>query len=348
MRTMIPTRLYLVFAAALGLALAACDEPEECVCDDDDLTGDDDDATADDDVTDDDDDSEADDADADGFTIAQGDCDDSDAAIHPGADEGCDDGLDSDCDGVENSGCDVEIDAGDVLIGSDEMSVIVSGQYVSYWDERPEHEVYLGGYHLDIYEVTNFQYRRCVAAAACTEPTSKASRTRDDYYDNPEYGGFPVVGVTYEQASQYCAFAGKRLPTEAEWEKGAKGPAPNDQTAPWGYLQEDEDWTPLCDKGNYGLCTPDTTLIGSYEDGISHYGLYDMTGNVMEWVADWFHTSYYNESPSTDPTGPDSGNYRVVRGGSWNTGWFDGRVVRRRYAKPEQLNDGIGIRCARD
>ena len=345
MRTIIPCRLLL--ALLLGLGLGACDEPEECVCDDD-ATGDDDDATGDDDVTDDDDDVNPDDADGDGFTVVQGDCNDTDDSVNPGAVEGCDDSIDSDCDGVENSGCDVEIAAGDVLIGSNEVSEVVPGQFISYWDERPEHEVNLSAFHLDVYEVTNFQYRRCVAAAACTEPASRASRTHADYYDNPEFGGFPVIGVTYDQASQYCAFAGKRLPTEAEWEKGAKGAAPNDQTAPWGYLTEIDDWYAICDKANYGVCVGDTVRVGSYEDGVSPYGLHDMTGNAMEWVADWYHSGYYGESPSTDPTGPATGNYRVLRGGSWNTGWFDGRVVRRRYAKPDLLNDGIGLRCARD
>ncbi len=351
MHTTNPTRLWLVLVAALGLTLAACNgEGDECVCDDDDVTGDDDDVTGDDDVTDDDDDDDVnpDDADGDGFTVAQGDCDDNDAAVNPGAEEGCDDGLDSDCDGVEDSGCDVEIGSGDALIGSDEMSQMVQGQFVSYWDERPEHEVDLDTYRLDIYEVTNFQYRRCVAAAACTEPASKASRTRADYYDDPEFGGYPVLGVTHEQAIQYCEYLDKRLPTEAEWEKGAKGPTPNDQTAPWGYLSEPDEWVPLCDKANYGLCNPDTVRVGSYDDGVSPYGLYDMCGNVMEWVADWYHTSYYSQSPSSNPTGPDEGRYRVLRGGSWNNGWFDGRVVRRKYAKPDHVNDAIGFRCAAD
>jgi len=334
----------LLLVAALGLALGGC-KGEECVCDDD--TADDD--VSDDDVSD-DDDATADDADGDGFTVEQGDCDDNDAAIHPAADEGCGDGMDSDCDGVEDSGCTVDIPQGEALIGSNEMSEVIPGQFISYWDERPEHEVEIDDFHIDLYEVTNFQYRRCVAEGDCEAPASVASRTRADYYDNPEYGGYPVIGVSYDQAEDHCEWRGGRLPTEAEWEKAAKGPSPNDQTAPWGYLEEQVDWIEDCDKGNYGLCLSDTARVGSYPDGISHYGLYDACGNVMEWVADWYHTSYYTEPEASDddPTGPTSGRFRVLRGGNWNTGWYDCRVVRRRYADPEYTNDGIGIRCAFD
>ena len=141
----------LLWMAALGFALAACDADDDCVCDDDDLTAGDDDSSPTDDV------------DGDGFTAAEGDCDDNDAAVHPAADEGCGDGVDSDCDGVEDSGCRLEIEAGDVEVGSNETSEVVPGQFISYWDERPQHTVALSAFAIELYEVTNFQYRRCRA-----------------------------------------------------------------------------------------------------------------------------------------------------------------------------------------
>ena len=337
------TEYLLALVLALGLVLGACKE-DECVCDDD--AGDDDTSTPDDDASD--DDVTGDDVDGDGFTVEMGDCDDNDAAVHPAADEGCGDGVDSDCDGVEDSGCTVDIPSGEALIGSNEVSVIIPGQFISYWDERPEHEVAFDDFHIDLYEVTVFQFRRCVADGDCDAPDSPASATREDYFDNPEYGGYPVIGITWDQAKDYCEWRGGRLPTEAEWEKAAKGPSPNAHTAPWGYLEEQVDWIEDCDKGNYGLCLPDTARIGSYPDGVSHYGLFDMCGNAMEWVADWYHTGYYTESPAENPTGPTSGRFRALRGGSWNTGWYDGRVVRRRFTDPDHVNDSIGVRCVFD
>jgi len=333
-------RLAWLLSLSLGLALTACDG-DECVCDDDDACDDDDD----DSTPADDDDDTGPDADGDGWTIEQGDCNDGDGAVHPAADEACDDEVDSDCDGVADSGCTVEIEAGDVLVGSDEMSVIMPGQFVSYWDERPEHEVDLSAYRIDRYEVTNSQYRRCVSAGDCEPPADLGSATRETYHEDPAYGGFPVVHLTWQQAGDYCAWKGGRLPTEAEWEKGAKGPDPNDQTAPWGHLTEIDDWYAWCDKANYGLCEPDTVRIGSYDDGVSPYGLHDMTGNAAEWVVDWYDASYYSNSLDEDPTGPDDGRFRVIRGGSWNQGWFDGRVVRRKFADPEFTNPAIGFRC---
>ena len=319
--------------ALLCLLFVAC-KGEECVCDDD--------TAADDDVTD------PDDADGDGFTATEGDCDDADPSVHPDADEGCDDDLDSDCDGHDSAGCTVEIEAGDAVIGSDEVSQRNPGMAIAYWDERPEHEVHVSAYRIDLYEVTNHKYRRCAAAGACSEPQVTASATRPDYYSADEYAGYPVLGVTWEQAVDCCEWRGGRLPTEAEWEKAARGPSPNNQTAPWGELVEIDDWYAHCDKGNYGLCMEDTTEVGKYDTGVSHYGLYDTTGNVAEWTQDWYLAQYYTETPDTDPIGPDEGRFRSIRGGSWVQGWFDGRVVRRKYAEPDLANHVIGFRCAFD
>ncbi len=330
----------LILMVALAAPLPACDT-DECVCDDDDATADDDD-TGDDDTT------HPADADGDGFTPDQGDCDDGDAAVHPFADEACDDGVDSDCDGVENSGCRIDIPASDVEVGSNETSEVVPGQFISYWDERPQHTVSLSAYSIEIYEVTNVQYRRCVADGGCSAPSVLASRTRPDYHESPEFGGFPVTNVTWQQAVDYCTWRGGRLPTEAEWERAAKGASPANPHVPWGLLVEIEDWYAWCDKANYGLCEQDTTRIGSYPDGVSATGVHDMTGNVAEWVSDWYLAAYYGQSPDTDPQGADDGRFKVLRGGSWTQGWYDGRTVRRKYSDPEQVHDGFGIRCAFD
>jgi formylglycine-generating enzyme required for sulfatase activity len=331
----------LVWMAALGFALAACDADDDCVCDDDDMTAGDDD-------TGDDDSSPTDDADGDGFTAAEGDCDDTDAAIHPAADEGCGDGVDSDCDGVEDSGCRLEIEAGDVEVGSNETSEVVPGQFISYWDERPQHTVALSAFAIELYEVTNFQYRRCLADGSCTAPDSFASRTRPDYFEDPQFGGYPVTNITWQQATDYCTWRGGRLPTEAQWEMAAKGPSPANPQAPWGELVEIDDWYANCDLGNYGLCLDDTARIGSYPDGKSAMGLFDMTGNVAEWVDDWYHSAYYGQSPSSDPPGADDGRFKVLRGGSWTQGWYDGRTVRRKYSEPDRIHDGFGVRCVFD
>ena len=333
------------FALLIGVVATwspGCDT-DECVCDDDDDSATDDDVADDDTV---DDDATGDDADGDGFTVEQGDCDDADPAIHPGTDEVCDDSVDSDCDGVDSGGCTVELAAGTVEVGSNETSVVVPGQFISYWDERPQHTVSLSAFAIDRYEVTNFQYRRCVAAGECTPPASPDSRTRPGYHADPAFGGFPVLNVTWQQARDHCLWRGGDLPTEAQWEAAAKGPSPANPQAPWGELVEIDDWYAHCDRANYGLCESDTTLIGSYESGTSVHGVYDLTGNAAEWVLDWYLVGYYGQSPAADPTGPPNGRFKVLRGGSWTQGWYDGRTVRRKYAEPDRVHDAFGFRCA--
>lgn len=209
-------------------------------------------------------------------------------------------------------------------------------------DEQPVHQVTLSAFWIDQTEVTNAMYLKCVDAGACQPPISIASHARDRYFYNLDFANYPVVQVSWTYANQYCAWAGRRLPTEAEWEKAARGTEA--QTYPWGEQ--------VPDPSLLNLDVRDTTEVGRFPSGVSPFGALDMAGNVWEWVADWYAPSYYAESPAKDPQGPDSpidptfGELRVLRGGSWDQ--LDGSV---RSADRSQngvrfTNDRIGFRCA--
>jgi hypothetical protein len=201
--------------------------------------------------------------------------------------------------------------------------------------------VYLNSYWIDKTEVTNGMYGKCVQAGQCSPPRSDASHTRQSYYGNPEFDRYPVIYVSWLDAGRYCDWVGGRLPTEAEWEKAARGT--DGRQFPWG------DTDPLSVFGLLNFHGQDTTEVGIYPEGASPYGALDMAGNVSEWVADWLSPDYYNSPPSSNPLGPDSGEYRVWRGGSWaNTSIDRVRTYSRTGNLPTDTSGGIGFRCARD
>jgi formylglycine-generating enzyme required for sulfatase activity len=227
----------------------------------------------------------------------------------------------------------IHIPAGEFLMGAD------ASESLAYDQEFPQHTVYLDAYWIDEHEVTNAQYAQCVAAEACTEPYSKDSWNRSSYYGNSQYANYPVIYVDWYQASAYCAWAGGSLPTEAQWEKAARGT--DGQLYPWG------NQSPNSSLLNFNYDTGDTTEACSYPEGNSPYDLCDMAGNVWEWVNDWYDKNYYDSSPASNPQGPVTGDYRLFRGGCWDNGSEGVRSSYRYMYNPINWNNRGGFRCSR-
>jgi len=215
------------------------------------------------------------------------------------------------------------------------------------------HTVALDGFWIDRAEVTNTQYQQCVESGACDPPAESGSYTRDSYYGNNAYADYPVIWVNWQQAVDYCEWAGARLPTEAEWEYAARGP--EGRVFPWGD-QFDGMRLNYCDANcKFGWADDavddgyaDTAPVGSHPSGASWCEALDMAGNVYEWVADWYDSNYYVSSPSRNPTGPSSGEYRGLRGSSW---FCDPRYAHggfRSWYTPVASSADRGFRCARD
>ena len=210
-------------------------------------------------------------------------------------------------------------------------------------DEMPQHQVEINEFFIYTHEVTNQMYAKCVEAGDCLRPrTQDAGPT--SHYDDPEYAEYPVVGVDWVMARDYCAWASVRLPTEAEWELVSRGP--NSLTYPWGEIE------PSCDYVNMKGCydPPDTQEIGYYLLGNSPDEVWDMSGNVWEWVQDWYGEDYYNFSPQYNPIGPyepaDPDNpLRVIRGGGLNSEPGNIRSAARKGLDPYRTFIDVGFRC---
>jgi formylglycine-generating enzyme required for sulfatase activity len=243
-----------------------------------------------------------------------------------------------------------QVEPGMVFIPAGEFTM---GSYLGGDDEKPERKVFLDAFCIDQYEVSNAQYKECVDAGACNPPARTSSSTRLSYYDNLEYDNYPVIWVTWNDAQTYCKWRGKRLPTEAEWEKAARGT--DGRLWPWGNSDPDGTKLNLCDVNCiYDWKEPqiddgyqDTAPVGSFEAGKSPYGVYNMGGNVREWVADWFLPDYYSNAPDRNPPGPSSGEGRVLRGGSWRSDISVSRPTYRLWYSPGVQDEYIGFRCVR-
>ncbi|HNT28870.1 MAG TPA: SUMF1/EgtB/PvdO family nonheme iron enzyme [bacterium] len=259
---------------------------------------------------------------------------------------GCDNGLGNNS--PSYIGAMIDIPAGEIQMGCNET---VDDQCSE--DEAPYHAVTLSAYKIGKYEVIVGEYQQCVTNGACNN-----SGEYDHYYTNNDSSfcnlgatgkeSHPMQCVTWYGAKAYCEWIGGRLPTEAEWEKAARGT--DGRKYPWGNEDATCDYAVMFDPnaGGGGCGTGGTMPVGSKPNGVSPYGAYDMAGNVREWVNDWYASDYYAASPTNDPTGPETGDYRVSRGGSWLS--VDGRGLRasyRSHGHPDGNDGGGGFRCAK-
>jgi formylglycine-generating enzyme required for sulfatase activity len=227
----------------------------------------------------------------------------------------------------------IYIPAGDFLMGSADSDKEANS------DEKPQHKVFLDAFWMDKTEVTNAMYALCVQAGACKTLIETKSFARSSYYAGTQFKDYPVIYVSRDDAGKYCKWAERRLPTEAEWEKAARGA--EGKLYPWG------DTSPSPSLLNFNKNVGDTTQVGKYPDGASTYGVLDMAGNVWEWVADWYDEKYYSKSPNRNPDGPASGGFGILRGGAWVTEANYVRAAQRLKVAFDFRDSIVGFRCAR-
>jgi eukaryotic-like serine/threonine-protein kinase len=246
------------------------------------------------------------------------------------------------------------------------------GSNVGEANEQPPHTVYLDAYWIDKTEVTNAMFAFFVVATGYQTDAEKQasswifdgagwSEVSDADWQHPRgpasdltgLDNHPVVNVSWNDAAGYCEWAGSRLPSEAEWEKAARGR--DERTYPWGNQDPagnllnfadanlSVDWAARSVNDGYEFTAP----IGSYPAGVSPYGVLDMAGNVWEWVNDWYSETYYRVSPTSNPVGPSTGNSHVLRGGSWNHDGSNLHSSIRISNNPSAAIDNFGFRCSR-
>jgi formylglycine-generating enzyme required for sulfatase activity len=233
------------------------------------------------------------------------------------------------------------VPAGEFTMGSTAIDALAECQkFISncqqdwFADEEPPQQVYLNNYYMDVFEVTNALYKSCTDTGVCSAPYVSTSYTRSSYYGNPKFDNYPVIWLDWNQANAYCEWRGARLPNEAEWEKAARGT--DGRIYPWGEGLD-------CSRANFRGCKSDTTVVDGYESGKSPYGVYDMAGNVWEWVDGWYGAYLGNTVINSD----FGTKYRVMRGGTWYNDIYFTRSSSRAWNDPSYRTYVIGFRCAR-
>lgn len=213
----------------------------------------------------------------------------------------------------------------------------VMGSEEGGFDEKPERRVYLDAFKINQFEVTQFNYAEFVKATGHRSPFSRYLKNIESFNDQNQ----PVIYVTWEDADDYCRWRGGRLPTEAEWERAAKGT----KGAAWPWGSESKaifaNFLGTDDQFHY------TSSVGTFEQDKSSFGLYDVAGNVREWVQDWYEEQYYRHAPNRNPKGPEQGEMKAMRGGSWNDSPLSGRTSARMKMFPDYRDTTVGFRCAK-
>ncbi len=234
----------------------------------------------------------------------------------------------------------VYVPAGEFLMGSaytgeTQESKTERGRFIIE-NEDPQHTVCLDAYWIDQTEVTQEMYALCVDAGECKQPT--CANVGDE---------LPVICVAWKDANDYCTWAGRQLPTEAQWEKAARGT--DGRIYPWGDSPATCEYAVINDGSGSGFCGEGNTVwpVGSKPKGASPYGAFDMAGNVWEWVVDWYAEDYYQDSPGENPIGPEDGLYRITRGGGeYDYYWYDVRTTTRTHRRMTWRDLNLGFRCA--
>ncbi len=224
-----------------------------------------------------------------------------------------------------------------VWIDGSQLAYVPAGNFVMGMGigNTPQKTIDLDGFWISVSDVTNKMYAQCVETGNCAAP---AQEIGTPVYTNPDYGDYPVVGVTWDMASNYCKWAQASLPSEAQWEKAARGQ--NSAVYPWGADN------PGCDLLNYSGCLGHMSGVNDYPAGRSPYGLLDMAGNVYQWVNDFYAEQYYDSMPASNPTGPTSGDSHVIRGSSFETDAAQLQSAIRHFGGQGYHSRDLGFRCA--